>query len=80
MFFDQINEATPWLDGGAIYGTSKTWADSLRTLKDGKLEIDEEGNWPANNTIGLPMYNLAIPATHELKDAERIPSEATLCF
>ncbi|CAB4009500.1 dual oxidase 2-like [Paramuricea clavata] len=68
----QINEATPWLDGGAIYGTSKSWTDSLRSLKDGKLSASKMGDWPDENSMGLPMSNPAIPSTHEVRDAKRL--------
>ena len=33
----QLNEITPYLDGGLVYGTSKAWADMLRTFPDGTL-------------------------------------------
>ena len=33
----QLNEITPWLDGGLMYGPNKAWADTLRLYKDGQL-------------------------------------------
>lgn len=36
----QLNEITPYLDGGLVYGTSKGWADALRTFSNGSLAQD----------------------------------------
>lgn len=47
----------------------------MRTFKDGKLSISKEGDWPEENSIGLPMSNPAIPSSHDLKDAKRILSK-----
>ena len=33
----QLNEITPWLDGGLTYGIAKGWADVLRTNSNGSL-------------------------------------------
>lgn len=33
----QLNEITPFLDGGLVYGTSKAWTDVLRTFPNGTL-------------------------------------------
>ncbi|XP_018017793.1 uncharacterized protein LOC108674361 [Hyalella azteca] len=32
-----LNEITPYLDGGLVYGTAKGWADALRTFSNGSL-------------------------------------------
>jgi len=67
----QLNEITPWIDGGLIYGTSKAWADVLRTDINGKLAnrgllaSDSEGLFPVRNKIRLPMANPPPPAFHE---------------
>ena len=70
-----LNEITPWLDGGLMYGVTKAWADALRTLTDGKLaEVGPEdspaaragGSFPALNTIGLPLANPPPPANNSL--------------
>ncbi|XP_030832129.1 dual oxidase 1 isoform X2 [Strongylocentrotus purpuratus] len=58
---EQLNEITPWFDGGLVYGTTKAWADALRSFKDGRLadngEIGGEPQFPEQNTLGLPMAN-----------------------
>ncbi|XP_077863233.1 dual oxidase-like [Saccoglossus kowalevskii] len=67
----QLNEITPYIDGGLMYGTSKAWADALRSFEGGRLAKSEIGNFPAENDIGLPMANPPAPADHKLKDAKR---------
>ena len=37
MFYEQLNEITPYIDGGLVYGTAKGWADVLRTFSNGTL-------------------------------------------
>lgn len=37
MLYEQLNEITPYLDGGLVYGTAKGWADVLRTFTNGTL-------------------------------------------
>ncbi|KXS19340.1 heme peroxidase [Gonapodya prolifera JEL478] len=68
----QINEITPWIDGGLVYGTARAWSDGLRTFKDGLLATDASGRFPAYNDIGLPMFNPAPPRDHKLKSPFRI--------
>ncbi|XP_064081195.1 dual oxidase 2-like isoform X2 [Macrobrachium nipponense] len=68
----QLNEITPYLDGGLVYGTSKGWADVLRYNADGKLapggklaSHSELGkNFPAENAQALPMANPPAPTNH----------------
>ncbi|XP_033120692.1 dual oxidase-like isoform X2 [Anneissia japonica] len=70
----QLNEVTPFLDGGLIYGTSKAWADALREFEGGRLTKSSRGNYPQENDIGLPMANPPPPveaSNHTLKNAER---------
>lgn len=33
----QLNEITPWMDGGLVYGPFKAWTDSIRRFKYGEL-------------------------------------------
>ncbi|XP_071953912.1 dual oxidase 2-like isoform X2 [Antedon mediterranea] len=74
---EQLNEITPWIDGGLVYGTTKAWADALRSFKDGKLASNEdrgEPQFPSENIIGLPMANPPPPAEsdqHTLRDVTR---------
>ena len=36
----QMNEITPWIDGGLTYGVSKAWADGLRLFRSNCPERD----------------------------------------
>lgn len=73
----QLNEITPWLDGGLTYGITKAWADALRSFTNGELLCragDPQNHrcpLPARNTIGLPIVNPPPPADHQLKSARR---------
>nr|AXN93676.1 dual oxidase [Scylla paramamosain] len=68
----QLNEITPYLDGGLVYGTSKAWADMLRTFPDGTLAPRGQLAWnqklgqgfPARNKEWLPMANPPPPTNH----------------
>ncbi|XP_063590443.1 dual oxidase-like [Penaeus indicus] len=68
----QLNEITPYLDGGLVYGTSKGWADALRTFANGSLapdgllaSHDELGEgFPAENAQRLPLANPPPPTKH----------------
>ncbi|WP_224244223.1 peroxidase family protein [Hyalangium gracile] len=41
-----INEVTSWWDGSQIYGSDQKTAQRLRTLRDGKLRLTEQGLLP----------------------------------
>ncbi|XP_046745897.1 dual oxidase 1-like [Diprion similis] len=66
----QLNEITPYLDGGLIYGTTKAWSDVLRTNKDGKIDpkgllaTSNDELFPIINNVRLPMANPPPPANH----------------
>ncbi|XP_014476938.1 PREDICTED: dual oxidase 2-like isoform X2 [Dinoponera quadriceps] len=68
----QLNEITPYLDGGLIYGTSKAWSDVLRTYANGtvhpagELASSPSGSYPEYNSVRLPMANPPPPAHHQL--------------
>ncbi|KAF5730323.1 alpha-dioxygenase 2 [Tripterygium wilfordii] len=38
-----LNTRTPWWDGSAIYGNNKSGMTRVRTFKDGKLKVSEDG-------------------------------------
>lgn len=76
----QLNEITPWIDGGLMYGVGKTWADALRSFSKGKMAstLGDEDNpdykdkdFPAVNKIRLPMANPPPPIDHYLKPVNR---------
>ncbi len=79
-----MNEITPWIDGGLVYGTTKAWADALRSFEGGKLATNEEegeSQFPQRNTIGLPLANPPNPAEHRYRDAKRYFSKfLVLCM
>lgn len=66
----KLNEITPFLDGGLIYGTTKAWSDHLRINSNGKIDPDgllahsHGGKFPEYNTIRLPMANSPPPIRH----------------
>ena len=75
-----MNEITPWIDGGLVYGTTKAWADALRSFEGGRLadnsmNVEGEEGFPEENTLGLPMANPPAPADAVLKDAKRFFSK-----
>ncbi|XP_065176843.1 dual oxidase 1-like [Sycon ciliatum] len=68
----QLNEATPWIDGGLFYGPNKAWADALRSFTNGTLACsDSTCRFPAKNKVGLPFANPPPPADHVLKSSSR---------
>ncbi|XP_051141129.1 alpha-dioxygenase PIOX [Andrographis paniculata] len=38
-----LNRRTPWWDGSAIYGSDAATTEKVRTFKDGKLKISDDG-------------------------------------
>ncbi|PIK44178.1 dual oxidase 1 precursor [Apostichopus japonicus] len=71
---EQLNEITPWFDGGLVYGISKAWADALREFDGGRLRSNAargEPYYPEENTIGLPMANPPNPTVHKHLDSKR---------
>ncbi|KAL3866800.1 hypothetical protein ACJMK2_044068 [Sinanodonta woodiana] len=78
----QLNEITPYIDGGLFYGTSKAWTDAIRELNTansalrGRLaaldpNADIKNSFPALNSIRLPMANPPPPREHVLKPVKR---------
>ncbi|MCI10226.1 alpha-dioxygenase 2-like, partial [Trifolium medium] len=43
MKFGFQNTRTPWLDGSVIYGNNEKGMGRVRTFKEGKLRISEDG-------------------------------------
>lgn len=71
---EQLNEITPWFDGGLVYGISKAWADALREFDGGRLRSNAERGepqYPEENTIGLPLANPPNPTLHKHLDSKR---------
>ncbi|KRT80163.1 peroxidase, partial [Oryctes borbonicus] len=68
----QLNEITPYFDGGLFYGVTKQWADRLRTYEngtidpDGKLAYSHGGLFPEYNKDRLPMANPPPPFHHKI--------------
>lgn len=66
----QLNEITPYIDGGLVYGTSKMWADQLRTYSNGTIDpngflaFSHGGLFPEYNTDRLPLANPPSPFYH----------------
>ncbi|XP_064595545.1 dual oxidase 2-like [Liolophura sinensis] len=75
----QLNEITPFIDGGLVYGVAKAWTDTLRAFEDGLLAADQNkhreptvsNTFPIVNTIRLPMANPPTPYFHELRKVSR---------
>ncbi|XP_078589015.1 dual oxidase 2-like [Branchiostoma floridae x Branchiostoma japonicum] len=77
----QLNEITPYLDGGLMYGVTKAWADALRLFSEDRpgrlMSCGDQGHaecgdlYPAYNTLGLPFANPPPPRDHVLKPSYR---------
>ncbi|MGE0487839.1 MAG: peroxidase family protein [Vulcanimicrobiota bacterium] len=71
-----LNEVTHWWDGSQLYGSSAEKAATLRSFKDGKMALDEDGNLPVgkdgvemtgfnrNWTLGLAMMHTMFVKEH----------------
>lgn len=63
----QLNEITPWMDGGLVYGPFKAWTDAIRAFDNGELAAIDQSEpiadqFPIRNSIGLPLANPPPPA------------------
>ena len=72
----QLNEITPWMDGGLVYGPVKAWTDAIRFFDNGELAaVDQKKSisdqFPIRNDIGLPLANPSPPANHSLYPVNR---------
>ncbi|CAI5793052.1 dual oxidase 2 [Podarcis lilfordi] len=59
---EQLNGVTGWLDGSAIYGSSHSWSDSLRSFSRGKLLSGEDG-FPRQTKANSLMWKALDPST-----------------
>jgi len=86
----QLNEITPWMDGGLVYGPFKAWADVLRGFVNGSLAFHPRPQFANGSTVnlttfhlqvppindpGLPFINPPPPANHTLLEVNRFWSE-----
>ena len=76
----QLNEITPWMDGGLVYGPFKTWTDSIRSFDHGTLaaqnaDQDISEQFPVRNDIGLPFANPPPPVNNSLFPVNRFWSK-----
>ena len=80
----QLNEITPWMDGGLVYGPFKAWTDAIRSFSRGELasqgfqgrvDRDIRNQFPINNDIGLPLANPPPPANASLFPVNRFWSK-----
>ena len=77
----QLNEITPWFDGGLMYGPFKAWADVIRRFQGGELasmnnEEEIYMQFPqSNEEIGLPFANPPPPANNTLFEVNRFFSK-----
>ncbi|KAM6201100.1 dual oxidase 2-like isoform 2-T2 [Rhynchocyon petersi] len=60
---DLTNEVTGWLDGSAIYGSSHSWSDALRSFSGGRLASGPDADFPRGAQDPLMMWNAPDPAT-----------------
>ncbi|XP_044765941.1 dual oxidase 1-like [Coccinella septempunctata] len=82
----QLNEITPYIDGGLFYGITKQWSDSLRMDENGNihpngsLASSHDGLFPAYNTQRLPMANPPPPFHHKLFITQHETAEVSRFF
>ncbi|KAM8780804.1 dual oxidase 1 isoform 1-T2 [Rhynchonycteris naso] len=60
---DLTNEVTGWLDGSAIYGSSHSWSDALRSFSGGQLASGPDPAFPRAAQDPLLMWTAPDPAT-----------------
>uniref|UniRef100_A0A9L0SA70 NAD(P)H oxidase (H2O2-forming) n=1 Tax=Equus caballus TaxID=9796 RepID=A0A9L0SA70_HORSE len=60
---DLTNEVTGWLDGSAIYGSSHSWSDELRSFSGGQLASGPDPAFPRDSKDPLFMWTAPDPAT-----------------
>nr|XP_055172747.1 dual oxidase 1 isoform X3 [Nyctereutes procyonoides] len=60
---DLTNDVTGWLDGSAIYGSSHSWSDALRSFSGGQLASGPDPAFPRNAQPPLLMWSAPDPAS-----------------
>ncbi|XP_034794573.1 dual oxidase 1 isoform X2 [Pan paniscus] len=60
---DPANQVTGWLDGSAIYGSSHSWSDALRSFSRGQLASGPDPAFPRDSQNPLLMWAAPDPAT-----------------
>ncbi|XP_072868231.1 dual oxidase 2 isoform X1 [Chlorocebus sabaeus] len=60
---DLTNQVTGWLDGSAIYGSSHSWSDALRSFSGGQLASGPDPAFPRDSQKHLLMWAAPDPAT-----------------
>uniref|UniRef100_G3R9G4 NAD(P)H oxidase (H2O2-forming) n=1 Tax=Gorilla gorilla gorilla TaxID=9595 RepID=G3R9G4_GORGO len=60
---DPANQVTGWLDGSAIYGSSHSWSDALRSFSRGQLASGPDPAFPRHSQNPLLMWAAPDPAT-----------------
>lgn len=63
LFCHQINGVTGWLDGSAIYGSSHSWSDSLRSFSKGLLLSGTQDGIPKQTEAVSLMWKALDPST-----------------
>ncbi|XP_017728324.1 PREDICTED: dual oxidase 1 isoform X1 [Rhinopithecus bieti] len=53
---DLTNQVTGWLDGSAIYGSSHSWSDALRSFSGGQLASGPDPAFPQDSQKHLLMW------------------------
>ncbi|KAK2103656.1 Dual oxidase 2 [Saguinus oedipus] len=59
----QTNQVTGWLDGSAIYGSSHSWNDALRSFSGGQLASGPDPAFPRDSQNPRLMWAAPDPAT-----------------
>uniref|UniRef100_A0A8C5KNQ4 NAD(P)H oxidase (H2O2-forming) n=1 Tax=Jaculus jaculus TaxID=51337 RepID=A0A8C5KNQ4_JACJA len=60
---DLTNQVTGWLDGSAIYGSSHSWSDALRSFSGGRLAAGRDPAFPRDSQDPRLMWSAPDPAT-----------------
>ncbi|KAM4829010.1 dual oxidase 2 [Thomomys bottae] len=60
---DLTNQVSGWLDGSAIYGSSHSWSDALRSFSGGQLASGPDPDFPRDSQADLLMWMAPDPAT-----------------